>query len=606
MKALIVDLTQQRVEWATIKDESIHHYLGGRGLGARYLYDHLAPGIDPLGPENILSMWTSPIMAAGSISMVKLCGVTKSPATGTILMSLIGGYFGPELRFAGADALIIQGRSSEPVYILVQDGRAEIRPAGHLWGKTTRQAALALEDELRLERMQVACIGPAGENLVAFAAIMHRGNAMGRGGAGAVMGSKNLKAIVASGHQLPRLAQPERFRQVLKRIGVQYRESEDVRLWGETGTTGSVEVINYHHLFPTKNFQSGFFADYEKVDADVLYKNYVNRRLSCFTCPVRCRREAQVIEGPFTTPPTEGPEYESLWSLSGNCGNNSLEAVILANDLCLEYGLDTMSAGGVLAFAMECFEEGLISTQETGGLELRFGNAEALIEMLKKIGRGENGLAKILGKGSRRAAELIGRGAERFAMQVKGMELPGYEPRGATGMGLGYATSPRGGCHMRSFLGDEVFGGLQKGGRFSYQGKAEMVKAKQDLTAVKDALGFCVLSGATTMEDLADLFAAAMGVECSVTDLLLAGERICNLERLFNLREGFTRAEDRLPQRFVEESIQGADGELHTLDVTQMLDEYYQVRGWNKEGRPEESTLRRLGLAPEGAGLAVL
>lgn len=605
MRALVVDLTNETFEWSPIRQESIAYYLGGRGLGVRYLYDNLAPGIDPLGPDNILSMWTSPLMGTGAISMVKLCGITKSPMTGTILMSLMGGYFGPELRFAGADALIFKGAAQRPVYLLIKDGEAELRPANHLWGKTTRETSRLLKQEFDSSKLQIASIGPAGANKVVYAGIMHEGDAMGRGGIGAVMGSKNLKAIAISGRKRPELADPGRYRETVKRIAKHYRESVPIKIFGETGTTQNVDGINLRRMYPTRNFQAGRFEKYEAVNADKLYENYVTKRVTCHGCAVRCRRAAEVEQGPYAGVQTEGPEYETLWSFGGNCGNSSLDAIIAANDICLEYGLDTISAGSIIAFAMECFEKGIISAEDTDGIELVFGNDEAMIEMLHRIGRRE-GFGNVLAEGSRRAAEIIGGDAPALAMEVKGLELAGYEPRNAKGMALGYATSPRGGCHERGYLTAETVGNPPGIDRYSYEGKGELVKTTQDTVAIKDSLSFCVLSSAgTTLDDMAELFSAATGIEYNADDLLIAGERTTNLERLFNLREGFTRADDTLPQRFLKEALPDSKGNLHTVDLERMLDEYYAARSWDSDGRPLDTTLKQLELGPQAPGSPV-
>jgi len=600
MKALSIDLTSGEITDFSITPESVRAYLGGRGLGVRYLYDHLPENTDPLSPENILGLWTSPLMGTGAISMVKICGVTKSPQTGTILMSLMGGYFGPELRFAGVDGLIFHGRAEKPVYLLVKNGAPELLPAEHLWGLTTRETEEKISEDLSLKRIQVASIGPAGENLVAFSSIMHQGDAMGRGGIGAVMGSKNLKAIAVSGKQRPTQADPDRYQAAVKRIAQGYRDSEAIALFGATGTTQHVDGLNLKHMYPTRNFQDGQFKEYQQVNADVLYEKHVQKRISCQGCSVRCRRESANQQGPYAGTKTEGPEYETLWGFGGLCGNDQLDAVIKANDLCLEYGLDSISAAGVISFGMECFESGLISAEDTDGIELEFGNEAAIIEMLPRIAKKE-GFGKILAEGSRRAAELIGENAGDYAMQVKGLELAGYDPRNAKGMALGYATSPRGGCHERGYLTTETQGFPPGVDRLAYEGKGELVKEAQDTVAVKDSLSFCVLSSAgTSLDDMAELFSAAVGVEVTAQDLLEAGERINNLERLFNLREGFTRADDTLPRRFLKDPILDNKGNPQTVDLERLLDMYYLARGWDQEGHPLPDTLQRLDLDPAG------
>ncbi len=607
MKALSIDLTSGVITEVSIPPESVRDYLGGRGLGIKYLHDHLPENTDPLGPENILGLWTSPLMGTGAISMVKLCGVTKSPLTGTILMSLMGGYFGPELRYAGVDGLIFHGRSEKPVYLLVKDGEAELRPAEELWGMTTRETAEKITADLDLKRIQIASIGPAGENLVSFASIMHEGDAMGRGGIGAVMGSKNLKAIAASGKARPDLADPDRYQEVVKRIARVYAESEAIALFGSTGTTQHVDGLNLKHMYPTRNFQEGRFDNYQQVNADALYDKYVQKRVTCQGCAVRCRRISSIKEGPYAGTETEGPEYETLWGFGGLCGNDSLDAIIEANEICLEYGMDTISAAAVISFAMECYEKGVISTRETGGIKLEFGNQQAMIQLLHQMGRKE-GFGAILADGSKRAAEWIGENAGEYAMQVKGLELAGYDPRNAKGMALGYATSPRGGCHERGYLTVETVGFPPGVDRLAYEGKGDLVKEAQDMVAVKDSLSFCVLSSAcTSLADLAELFSAATGFELSPTDLLQAGERINNVERLFNIREGFTRADDNLPRRFLKDPISDNQGNPQTVDLDRLLDMYYLSRGWDSEGHPLPETLERLALgtgASPGTALA--
>lgn len=596
MNYLTIDLNQQTIHPQALDPQTQAAYLGGRGLGARYLFDHLPPDTDPLSPQNILSLWTSPLIGSGAISMVKTCVVTKSPATGTILMSLMGGYFAPELRFAGVEGLTLHGAAEEPVYLLVRDGTAEIRPARHLWGLTTSETEKALAQELGGGKRQVACIGPAGENGVLFASIMHSGDASGRGGAGAVIGAKKVKAIVASGKQRPAIHDPQRFKRVLQRVIQGYQQSQPLKLFGATGTTRHVDGLNARRIYPTRNFQSNYYEQHKQVNAEQLYKNFVRRRVTCHTCSVRCRREAVVSHPQQGEISTEGPEYETLWGFGGNLDNASLETVILANELCSQYGLDTISTGMVISFAMECYENGLLSQEDTGGLELTFGNSRAILDLIPQIARRE-ATGKLLSLGTRRAAEIIGNGAQDFAMQVKGLEMAGYDPRGAKGMGLGYATSPRGACHERGYLLSEVVLEDPNVDRYQEAGKGSLVKITQDTVAVKDALGFCVLSSAgTTLPDMAEMFSAATGIEMTEASLLAAGERICNLERLFNLRAGFTRQDDRLPSRFLQQALPGIDGTQHQVDLETMLDDYYHARGWDQQGVPLPATLERLGL----------
>ena len=606
MKALLINLTEESFEWKEINDESIEYYLGGRGLGARYLIDNLAPGTDALGPENILSFWSSPLIGTGAMSVVKLCGVTKSPTTGTILMSLMGGYAATELRAAGVDALIFTGKAIRPVYLTIIDGKVELKDASNLWGKFTSDTAMTIREELNLQKSRILTIGPAGEKLNGFASILEGGNAMGRGGIGAVMGSKNLKAIVVSGQIRPQVVDNERFSAKVKLINKKYIESPVIRLYGSMGTPSHVEEVNVNRFFPTRNYQSNYFDDYEKVDGATLYERFVQKRVTCSGCLVRCRRYSQVTEGKYKGTSTEGPEYESLWALSGNCGNNSLEAVLAANYLCAEYGMDTISTGSAISFAMECCEKGILTKADVDGLDLVFGNGDAMVEMIRHIGE-RSGFGDILANGTKKAAEIIGKGSIEYSMQVKGLEMAAYDPRTIKGMGLGYATSPRGACQERGFPPKETWG---RGGvvdRLVYEGKAAMIIEEQHVTAVKDALGFCVLSSVgMDLTDLAEYFSAATGMEKSVADLMEIGERICNIERMFNVRESFTRKDDSLPKRLLKEPVLAPDGNYHVVDLNRMLDEYYPLRGWDEEGRPTDETLSRLRLGSNAPGSKVL
>ncbi len=596
MKYLKVDLTNGTIESHPISEDILKSFLGGRGLGIWYLANQIHGKINALSPENILSFWTSPLIGTGTLSMVKICGVTISPSTGTILMSLMGGFFAPAMRFSGIDGLAIHGKAENPSMIFLHDGTAEIYPAAHLWGLNTGETEEALKHEFKGEKIQIASIGPAGEKQVTFASIMHGGHAMGRGGIGAVMGSKNIKAIVVSGHNLPEVNNPPALLSTIKRLTNVYTNSLPIKLFGATGTTHHVNGLNVKRIYPTRNFQQNKFENYEKINAESLYKNYVSRRTTCYKCTVRCRRESIVDTPNPGKIITDGPEYETLWGFGGNCGNEHLETIIIANELCRQYGLDTISTGMTISFAMECFEKGLLNLEDTQGIPLHFGNSEAIIETIHLIAR-RKGIGEILAHGSKRAAEIIGKGASEYSMQVKGLELAGYEPRGAQGMGLGYATSPRGACHERGYLLPEVVMDDPEGLRYQTTGKGELVKRTQDTVAVKDALGFCVLSSAgTSLQDMAEMFSAITGINTSESDLLLAGERICNLERIFNVRQGFTRKDDTLPRRFLDEPILGVDGKLHTVDLQPMLDDYYEARGWDQNGVPLPDTLERLRL----------
>ena len=559
-------------------------YIGGRGLGVKLLYDSLAPGTDPLSPDNLLVFAVGPSTATSVPTAGRFVVITKSPQTGTIFDSHAGGYFAPQLRRAGLAAVVFHGKSPSPVYLWINDSQLELRDSSKYWGKDTTETTDGLIGDTD-PKAQVACIGPGGENKGLMAAIMtdkHR--AAGRGGVGAVMGSKNLKAIVARGtgdvgvHDPERLKLAvERARRLLKRNGV---TDKSLPVYG---TPVLVNVANELGMLPTFNFQEGTFNDAEGVSGEKLLERFSAGTYNCHGCPIGCGR-VSLIKGKKVG----GPEYETIWSLGPQCGINDLEWIAIANDKCNLLGLDTISVGSTIGAAMELVQIGKLDAP------LKFGDTTGVLELIDDIAHAR-GLGAEMGEGSKRFAKRYG--APELAMHVKGLEIPAYDPRGAQGHALGYATSNRGGCHLRSYLiGPEVLGSPVLIDRDSPKGKADLVMLYQDLSAAMDSMVVCRFTNfAWTVDDYAEMLAAGTGLQIDGRGILRIGERIYNLERLFNLREGFTAEDDTLPPRFFKPLPEGGSRKrvVH-LDV--MIPEYYSLRGWDTKGQPTKDTLKKLAL----------
>ena len=581
---LHVNLSDTSIRREPIPPDLYKKYLGGRGLGVKLLYDNLAPGTDAMSPDNLLVFAVGPSTATRVPTAGRFVVITKSPTTGTIFDSHAGGYFGAQLRRAGFAAVVFHGKSDTPVYLWINNDEVEIRDASKIWGKDTYETTDALLAETDA-KAQVACIGPAGENLGLMAAIMtdkHR--AAGRGGVGAIMGSKNLKAIVAKGtgdvgsHDQERLnAVVERSRRLIKKNAV---TNKSLPVYG---TPVLVSVANELGMLPTNNFQEGTFNDAEGVSGEKLLERFSAGTYNCHGCPIGCGRLSQ-IEGRKVG----GPEYESLWALGPQCGINDLEWITLANDRCNHLGLDTISTGSTIGAAMELVQRGKLDAP------LKFGDTSGILEIIEDMAH-MRGLGAEMSEGSKRLTERYS--APELAMQAKGLELPAYDPRGAQGHALGYATSNRGGCHLRSYLiGPEVLGSPVLVDRDRPDGKADLVKLYQDLSAAMDCMVVCRFTNfAWTVDDYAEMISAGTGIEFSGRELLRLGARIYNLERLFNLREGFTAKDDTLPPRFFKPLPEGGSRN-RIVHLEEMLTEYYKLRGWDKEGRPTNATLKKLDI----------
>ncbi|MEW6298104.1 MAG: aldehyde ferredoxin oxidoreductase family protein [Thermodesulfobacteriota bacterium] len=604
---LRVNLTTRQITKEPLREEWARDFIGGRGLGARYLFAEVNPRVDPLSPDNKLIFATGPLTGTNASCGARYMVVTKGPLTNAITTSNSGGHWGPELKAAGYDMIIVEGRAAAPCYLWVYDDQVEIRDAGGLWGKTVWETEEHLRQELGVPDAIIASIGPAGEKLVRFACIMndlHR--AAGRSGVGAVMGSKQLKAIAVRGTGGVRLADPKAFLEAHWAMKVKLRESpvtsQGLPIYG---TEVLVNVINEHGALPTRNHQQSVFEQAEEISGETLTETRLVANKACFACTIACGR-VTILPGEaagkymVTTHPHnwkiagEGPEYEAAWAMGAECGVGDLDALIKANWLCNELGMDAISFGATVAAAMELYEKGAVSLAQTG-MPLTFGSAEALIAMAEKTAYRE-GFGNELAEGSKRMTEKFGR-PELF-MGVKGQEFAAYEARAIQGMGLGYATSNRGACHLKAYtVAAEILGLPRQMDPRATEGKAEITKLFQDATSTVDATGLCqFLTFGIGLEEILPQLSAATGVHYTLADLLKIGERIWNLERWWNEQAGLTGKDDTLPKRILEEPLPSGPAKGQVNRLGEMLPEYYRLRGWDAEGRIPQEKLRELGL----------
>ena len=588
-KILYVDLTRERTMEEPFPEEWRRAYIGGRGLGVRILEDLVNPGIDPLGPENVLVFATGPTAGSGLPLGSRYDVVTKSPLTGTLTSANSGGKFGTSMKRAGYDAVVILGRAERPVSLLLDDGHAEVRDASPLWGMTTSETTAALQEDLGDPGASVACIGPAGERLVRFAGIINEtSRAAGRGGVGAVMGSKNVKAVVARGSGRITVADRDRFLALKKEIAEKIRENA-ISGGGlpRFGTAVLVNIVNENYILPTRNFQTAHFPAAENVSGERMAGTILSGKMGCQTCVIQCGRDVE-IAGKRTT----GPEYETIWAFGPDCGIDDLAAVSEANNLCNDLGLDTISTGSTIACAMELSEKGYIDD------EVRFGDAEQMVDLVRRIGRRE-GIGDELAEGSFRFARKHGH--PELSMSVKRQELPAYDPRGLQGHGLAYATSVRGGDHVYGYMiAPEVLGSPEKLDPYSNDGKAVWTKTFQDLTAFIDSSGACLFTSFPLgAADYGAMVSAVTGYDIDADEVLRIGERIWNMQKVFNLKAGCTREEDTLPPRLLREPLTEGAPKGRVWEREPLLDDYYRARGWDREGRPTPEKLRELGIGEE-------
>ncbi|MFX0206241.1 MAG: aldehyde ferredoxin oxidoreductase family protein [Candidatus Hodarchaeota archaeon] len=591
-KYLDVDLSTGKITESSLDMRHAERFIGGKGLGAKILYDELQPGVAPLSSDNVLLFMTGPLSGTSVQTSGRWCIVTKSPHTGIYLDSQIGGQFGHRLKRAGYDFVIIKGKSEIPSYLEISSERVEIHPANDLWGKGTYRVEEILKKQYN--GSEVCAIGPAGENLVTFANIMtDRTHMAGRGGAGAVMGSKNLKAIVAGGTQNINGVNQENFKALTRRFRKKVRENPGVKRRHEIGTVMWVKMANDAGFLPTRNFQSGVFEGAKAISGERMRDEFVVGHTACYSCLIACGKTTRFDEGKYAGLEVDGPEYETSALLGASCGIDDLGAIAKANEICDDLGIDTITAGGTIAFAMECSEKGILYQEDIPNLV--FGNADAQHEMLRLIAE-RKGIGELFAKGSFLAAKELGHNSADFAIQVKNLELAGVEPRGSFGMALAYATSDRGGCHQRCWTpGAELSGALT---RFSMEGVAKFVKESQDERAACFSLVLCDFLPFDVPE-MVEMLNVATGFSYTPESYLMAGERIWNMIRLFNTREGMTAFNDILPTRFYQDEAPEGDPKGQRIkleDFERVKADYYELRGWDREGIPLKEKLASLGL----------
>jgi aldehyde:ferredoxin oxidoreductase len=593
-----------------LPDELARQFIGGRGVAAKLLYDELPAGTDPLSPLNKLIFSTGPLASTAAQACSRWMVTTKSPLTGGIFRSTAGGGFGAEVKTAGYDVLIVEGRAEKPVYIVIQDDQVEVKDARHLTGMLTHETSAAIVNELNDERFKIAAIGPSGEKLVRFAAIVDGRRTAARGGVGAVMGSKNIKAIAVRGTKRVAVADPEKLIAITRKQAEILNKEAKYAGFRHLGTATAVGFCHELGIYPVKNFQDGVLENVqgrltgEKVEEIFVKDAYCNR------CFIHCGSILQVKEGPYAGAAVEGPEYETLYSFGGEVVNIDLGMIIEANRICDDYGVDTITAGCTIGFAMELYDRGILTKNDLDGLDLSWGNHEAVIKLLHKIVNRE-GIGDLLAEGTRAAARKIGKGTEHYAMQVKGLELPGYDPRGLKASGLNLATAALGASHCVGQSPQEIMG-PDKLDRFAVEGKGAICKQNQDKVAIYETGVFCIFPMALNLVDLnslQEMLYAATGIEAfnSQDYLYAAGERIWNIERCFNVREGFGRSDDYLPGRFLHEPLERGPVKGQVVEMDRLLDDYYDVRGWDKAtGYPKREKLESLGLKAAADELAKL
>jgi len=592
-KILKVNLAEKNYEIEKLPEDYIKKYLGARGLAARYYHDLINTDSVPLGKENKLIFMTGPLTGTRVPASTKFSCSTKSPETGHYLCSNSGGLFGPFLKKAGFDGIIFENVAESPVYLKINDDEITFHEAEDHWGEMVRTFESKVKENHSMSNPSVMAIGPAAENGVVFSSIQVDGRSFGRAGAGAVMASKKLKGIILKGTGDIPVAKPDILKEKFKHLSQEALESK--KNMREYGTVQNVALINTAGCLPTKNFQSGVFEYADQIDADMMNANYFSRNKGCFSCPIACEQRCEVKTGKYKGTKVD-PEFETVGLLGSNCGINDFATVLKANELCDEYSLDTMSTGGVIALAMELYERGILSKQDTGNIALEFGNGDALIETIHKIANRE-GIGALLGQGIKGIIKEIPE-SEKYAVHVKGLPIAAYDPRGLYGMSLTYGTSVRGACHNVGGYTVSTELGSDEYDRFTFKDKAQLVKDKQDVRAFLDSSGLCTQVRRVlgfTVDPVEVVLKDVTGYDFT-SKLLEIGERIYNLERHIIVNEGVTKEDDSLPPRMEEPLPEGsAKGKaINRLEYEKALEEYYQVRGWDENGKPTESGLKKL------------
>ena len=606
-KILRVNLTEQTYQVEETTEEMARHFIGGAGFGVKTLCDEVDPQVDALSPENKLTFFPGPFTGTNVPCSGRFAVTAKSPLTGAIGMGLSGGHFPAEIKFAGYDGIIVEGKAEKPCYLWIKDDKVSFRSAEKYWGTRTFDTQQMIKDDLRDQNIRVACIGPAGEREVKLACIINERRAVGRKGLGAVMGSKNLKAIAIRGEEEVPVQDKESLREGVSKMTKELKASDvTMPLFSQHGSVLAMDACSELGINPTKNWSAtGQWDPVKELGVDANASKRIGN-FRCFACPVGCSQFKLAEKEEYAGILSEGPEFETLYSLGGHTGVGKLDAVIAADRLCDELGIDTISAGVVIGFAMELYEKGILTSEDTGGLELKFGNDQAMMQMLQDISY-KRGLGELLSEGTRKAAEKIGQDSEKIAMHVKGLELPGYDIRGAKAHGLNFATSYTGADHNRGYAPQEIFGAPfpEEVDRFAAEGKGRLTKFNQDMRAANfDSPIICGFMSdqaflTTASENTSMVLKALSGIELTTEEVDLVGDRINTLARVFNVLAGNDRSEDTFPERIMTEPIKGGNSDGHYVkkeELEMMLDEYYEARGWDKNGVPTIERLKFLGL----------
>ena len=598
--ALRVDLSAQSAEPEPLKKEDVARFVGGRGLGCYYLFKEVGRGIDPLSPANKLFITTGPLTGTLVPTSTRFVVTTKSPLTGIYCFSVSGGDFGPSMKRAGYDVIILEGRAARPTYLTIDDGRAQFHDAASVWGLPTFETARMLRESHGYNFSTIQ-IGPAGERMVSLAAIITDDRrAAARGGVGAVMGSKSLKAIMVRGSKELRIANPTAYEKVLREaFSVVAAQRGPWKEFPQTGTQSGVIKNEAWGILPTRNWRDSVFEHAAEISYPKLREKLVIKDMGCPHCPVCCTKLTLVQEGPYAGATTDGPEYETLYAFGSACGVGTPEPIIAADKMCDDFGLDTMSTGLSIAWAMESFEKGILTTNDTDGLDLRFGNDDAMIKAIRKIGYREGRLGRLLAKGVRKAASEVGHGSEKHAMHVKGLEVGGYDPRGSRGQALVLSCGSRGGCHHAYGVASLVE--MPSGTGLQSAGKGTLVRDTTRGRILFDSAPLCAFVGMRIVPPmLGQLVEAATGLDLPTAKWVEAADRIATLERVYNAREGLTRKDDTLPPRLHEDPVTSGPNKGQVIpraELETMKEDFYRSMGWDVEtGLPGVERLRALGL----------
>jgi len=603
-KLIRLNLTTGQSQVEEIPKAWLKDFLGGRGLGVKYLYEELKPGVEPLSADNKVIMMMGPLGATTAMSVSRMALVTKSPLTGTVAKSVMGGNFGAYLKFAGYDGIIVEGESAKPVYLHIEKEGIHLLDAAELWGLDTQQTHQKLREK-HGKATQVACIGPAGENLVRYAVLISNLRVGGRTGVGAVLGAKKIKAFAVNSSGPLSLYDPDAFKKLTKEIIEGLRTSPGRIRMSDFGTSYLTLGFEKVGIFPVKNFQEGHLEGVENIGDEAL-ANIKVKNDGCYGCMAKCGQVRQVSGGTYDGTTSEGPDYETIWSLGGNLAITDVGSLIAADSLCDKLGMDTVSAGNTIGFAYELYQRGIITKEDTDGLELNWGDPAPIMTLLEKISS-RQGFGRLLGEGTKRAAAQIGKGAEDYAMHIKGLELPAYEPRAVKGYGLILATSNIGASHMYGRPRDELAG---KKDKLTEVDKGKDAASAETSQATQDSVIQCSFSPVTgfNTEQRSQLLVAATGFDEFADPAYVerVGERTLCLERCFNVREGFDRKDDTLPKRMRTEPLPNAGPATGQTfkNLDGLLDEYYDALGYNRNGIPSEAKLKELGLGEVAKDIA--